>query len=178
MKESQQGGEKKRRSGKSRFLKIMAFPFAMAFVYAVLCLVSPDRAFAALKASGRVLFQIAPALCLAFVVMVLLNALVRPSHIRRFLGRRVKVKGVIFSTTAGILSMGPIYAWYPLLKDLREKGASDFHLANFLCCRAVKPALIPLMVSFFGWSFTLILGVLTILSAMLTGFIVSRWNSR
>jgi len=131
---------------------------------------------AALKASGRVLLQIGPALVVAFGVMVLLNLLVTPAHIKRFLGRGTKAKGVLLSSAAGILSMGSIYAWYPLLKDLREKGVSDFHLANFLGCRAVKIPLMPMMAAYFGWAFTLILSALMVLSAMVTGFALSAFR--
>jgi len=131
---------------------------------------------AALKASGRVLLQIGPALVVAFGVMVLLNLLVTPAHIKRFLGRGTKAKGVLLSSAAGILSMGSIYAWYPLLKDLREKGVSDFHLANFLGCRAVKSPLMPMMAAYFGWAFTLILSALMVLSAMVTGFALSAFR--
>jgi hypothetical protein len=47
--------------------------------------------------------------------------------------------------------MGPIYAWYPLLKELREKGAANSLIAIFLGNRAVKPFLLPIMISYFGW---------------------------
>jgi uncharacterized membrane protein YraQ (UPF0718 family) len=165
-------------AGGKRLARLIAFPAVMLVVYGVIALVSVENAIAALKASGRVMLQIAPALVVAFAVMVLLNLVVTPAHIRRFLGKGTKAKGTLLSSVAGILSMGSIYAWYQLLKDLREKGVSDFHLANFLGCRAVKIPLMPMMAAYFGWAFTLILSGLMVLGAMFTGLAVSSVRDR
>ena len=69
--------------------------------------------------------------------------------------------------------MGPIYAWYPLLKDLRKKGAANTFFAIFLGNRAVKPFLLPIMISYFGWIYVVILTFLTITGSVAAGFFVS-----
>ena len=76
-------------------------------------------------------------------MMIVLNLFIAPSHVSRFLGRRAGITGVLLSSVAGILSMGPVVAWLPFLAAIREKSASDFHVANFLSSRAVKPVLLP-----------------------------------
>ena len=81
------------------------------------------------------------------------------------------------SVAAGIISTGPIYAWYPLLKDLREKGAGDSSIAIFLYNRAVKPFLLPVMVTYFGWLYVVTLIILTILASVVVGFSVSIFPS-
>lgn len=164
-------GSKGARRG--RLVRRWGLTLCVVAVYLALLVAVPDSAIAALKSSARVLVQIALPLCVAFAVLFLINLLVKPRHIARYLGRRAGVKGVALSTLAGILSMGPIYAWYPLLRDLREKGASDFHLANFLSNRAVKPFLLPVMVFYFGWPFTATLSVLMVLGALVVALAVS-----
>lgn len=159
--------------GRQRPIRLVAFPMFMASVYAIIAVVSPQHAVRALKASGRILLEILPALAVAFGVMVLLNLLVRRADIKRLLGGRTKAKGTLVSSAAGILSMGSIYAWYPVLKDFREKGMSDFHLATFVGCRAVKIPLLPMMAAYFGWAFTLIVSVLMVCDAFLTAVVVS-----
>ncbi len=136
-------------------------------LYLTLNFVSPDRTVNALRASGNILKQTTLPLILAFVMLFLLNLFITPAHVSRFLGNRAGAKGILLSSAAGIVSMGPIYAWFPLLKSLREKGASNFHLANFLGCRAVKPVLLPIMVSYFGWRFSLIFILVNWLGALL-----------
>ena len=110
--------------------------------------------------------------------MVGLNLFIKPPQVKRFLGQGAGTRGVLLSSAAGILSMGPIYAWYPLLKEFREKGVSNFHLANFLGCRAVKIPLLPMMAAYFGWTFTGIVSVMMILNALITGFIVAKTGKR
>ncbi len=142
------------------------FPISMVAVYMAIYFIAPDRTVKALMASGTVLKQMAIPLLLAFLMMVVLNLFVRPALVSRFLGGRSGIKGILLSSVAGILSMGPVYAWLPFLAAIREKGASDFHLANFLSSRAVKPVLLPLMIGYFGWRFSLVLTVLNMLGAL------------
>jgi len=168
------GAESREQKGRrGRFLRRWAFLLSVAAVYAVLLLAAPGRGLTALKLSGRVLLQVAIPLSVAFALMFLINLFVKPAQVARLVGSGAGLRGVALSTAAGVLSMGPIYAWYPLLKSLREKGASVFHLANFLSNRAVKPYLLPLMVFYFGWVFALTLSVLTVLGSLLVATVVA-----
>jgi len=162
----------KKRAG-GRFFRTWGIPLCVIVVYTILIGAASDRAIIALRTSWHVLLQVILPLIIAFVMMFLLNLFLKPQHISRFLGKGAGIKGVILSTSAGILSMGTIYAWYPLLKTLQEKGASDFHLANFLSNRAIKPFLLPLMVFYFGWVFTVVLFVLSVFGGLLIACIVS-----
>ena len=74
---------------------------------------------------------------------------------------------------SGIISMGPIYAWYPLLKELRGKGATNSLIAVFLGNRAVKPFLLPVMISYFGWVYVLLLTFFTITGSVAAGYLVA-----
>lgn len=149
------------------------FPLGVVLLCLALNFVSPDRTLSALRASGNILKQTTLPLILALVMLFALNLFITPAHVARFLGSRAGTKGVLLSSAAGIFSMGPIYAWFPLLKSLREKGAADFHLANFLGCRAVKPVLVPLMVTYFGWRFSLIFILVNWLGALLVATVVA-----
>ena len=149
------------------------FPACIAGIYIVLMLVAPNRAWVGLQTAGGVLMQAALPLLLAFGMMFVLNLFLSPVHVSTFLGSGAGIRGVLFSAVAGIISMGPIFAWYPLLESLRKKGASDFHLANFLSHRAVKPVMLPMMIIYFGWRFSLIFTVFCVLSALVTATAVS-----
>lgn len=149
-------------------LRSWIFPACVGGIYLILFLIVPDRTWVGIQAAGWVLIQAALPMLLAFGMMFLLNLFVTPVHVSKFLGSGVGIRSVLFSATAGIISMGPIFAWYPFLTSLRERGTSDFHLANFLSHRAVKPALLPMMILYFGWRFSLIFTVFCILSALVT----------
>jgi uncharacterized membrane protein YraQ (UPF0718 family) len=148
------------------------FPISMGAVYLAGYFLAPDPTASALMASGVILKQMILPLLLAFVMMIGLNRFISPAHVSRFLGSRAGIAGVFFSSVAGILSMGPVYAWLPFLAAIQEKGASAFHLANFLSSRAVKPVLLPLMIGYFGWRFSLILTVLNLVGALFVAAMV------
>jgi len=112
-------------------------------------------------------------LCFVIILMFVLNLFVKPTHIVKFLGKGITIRGVVLTTLAGIISMGPIFVWYGLLKELREKGVENSLLAIFLGNRAVKPFLLPVLVSYFGWRYTVILTIFTILGALAVGFSVN-----
>jgi uncharacterized membrane protein YraQ (UPF0718 family) len=157
---------------RSRF-KPWIFPVVVVIVYLILSVISQDRTLISVQASGRVFLQVWLPLLLAFALMFLLNLFISPAHVSRYMGHGTGLKGILLSSIAGIISMGPIFAWYPLLKTLKEKGASDFHLANFLANRAVKPVLLPLMIAYFGWRFSLIFTATCMACALLTATVVS-----
>ena len=148
------------------------FSMSVIALYVVMYFIAPDRTVKALMVSGTVLKQLGLPLLLAFMMMVLLNLFINPGQISGFLGGGSGIKGILLSSVAGILSMGPIYAWLPLLSVTRDKGASDFHLANFLNSRAVKPVLLPLMISYFGWRFSLTLTILNMVGALFVAWAV------
>jgi len=149
------------------------FPIVILLIYAVLFVISPDKVGLAIKSSGNVFFGMLIPLSLVFVIMLLINLFLKPARVAKFLGKDSGIKGVALSAAAGIISTGPIYAWYPLLKDLKEKGAGDSSIAIFLYNRAVKPFLLPVMVTYFGWLYVVTLTILTILASVVIGFSVS-----
>jgi hypothetical protein len=75
------------------------------------------------------------------------------------------------------LSSGPVYLWYPLLKQLKEKWLSQWHIATFIYARAIKIPLIPMMIVFFGLKYTIIFNlVLFVLALIIWVLIDFLWN--
>ena len=154
---------------KNPTVRMLLFPAMVLVAYGILFAIMPDKASIGLKSSGNIILNMLVPLSLVFILMLVLNLFLKPAQIVKFFGREAGVKGVILATAAGIISAGPIYAWYPLLKDLREKGAANSFLAIFLGNRAVKPFLLPIMISYFGWIYVLLLAVLPMMSSMVVG---------
>ena len=149
------------------------FPVVILAVYGLLFVVMPDKASLALKSSGNIFLNMLIPLCLVFVLMIFLNLFLKPAQIARLLGKGAGIKGILLPAAAGIISTGPIYVWYPLLRDLREKGAGNSPIAIFLYDRAVKPFLLPVMVAYFGWIYVVILTILTVLGSIAIGYSLS-----
>ncbi|MFC1886419.1 hypothetical protein ACFLZM_05120 [Thermodesulfobacteriota bacterium] len=161
-----------RKTSKKSPARMLLFPASVIGIYGVLFAVMLDKALAALINSAHIFLHIIAPLVLVFIVMLLINLFLKPAHIARFLGAGAGIKGIVLSTAAGIVSVGPIYAWYPLLKEIREKGAGNLPIAIFMNARAVKPFLLPVMILYFGWVYTLILTSCTILGSLFAGFFV------
>ena len=153
--------------------RTIIFPVAVLVAYGILFVAMPNKASLALKSSGNIFLNMLMPLGLVFILMLLLNLFLKPTQIARFLGKGSGIKGVLLPAAAGIVSAGPIYVWYPLLKELRGKGAGNSPIVIFLYNRAVKPFLLPVMIAYFGWEYAVILTLLTILGSIPIGYCVS-----
>jgi len=158
---------------KSFFNSRALFPLATLVLYGVVTALTPEKALLALKSSMNVLLQMVIPLLLIFVLMVLVNLFLKPAKVAKFLGKGSGIKAMLLSAAAGIISAGPIYAWYPLLKDLREKGAENSLIAIFLYNRSVKPFLLPVMIAYFGWIYVAILAIMTVFASFVVGCLMN-----
>jgi len=142
--------------GKKTIIRVFIFPACVVVCYGILSVIEPHKALMALKTSANLFLTVTLPLVLVFLIMLALHLFVTPSQIIR-----------LFS------SMGPIYAWYPLLKKLREEGAGTGPIAIFLYSRAIKPFLLPVMITYFGWVYVGILTALTVFASIAIGSCMS-----
>mgnify|MGYP006291024523 CR=1 FL=1 len=113
-----------------------------------------------------------------FVVVLLIMALTNRFVTKKFIVNHLKKKGIvkwIFAVVGGILSMGPIYMWYPMLADLKKKGLTDGLIACFLYNRAIKLPLLPVAIYYFGFYFIVLLTILMVLASIAQGFMIDRF---
>ena len=150
------------------------FLLGVLAVYLVLGVIRPDLAGNAVRVLGRLMLRLVPVLILVFGIMFVTNLFGEARGIVTLLGEGSGVKGWIVAIAGGIVSSGPIYMWYPLLSDLKERGMKDSLIAAFLYNRAIKIPLLPMMVYYFGWSFTGVLSMYMILFSIINGILVQQ----
>ena len=150
------------------------FFIIMAVIYLVLFFVNSILAKEIFFQFLFFLQNIIPVFVLVFVLIFFSNLFFDSKKIVKFVGKSAGFKGWIISIVGGILSTGPIYMWYPLLSDLKEKGMRDGFIAAFLYNRAVKIPILPMMIYYFGLSFTAILTFYMILFSIINGFVVDK----
>jgi uncharacterized membrane protein YraQ (UPF0718 family) len=150
------------------------FLIAVILLYLILGLWELEIAVAALKVFLALLKRILPVLGIVFALIFLSNLLLNPKIVSRYLGKGANKRGWPVAIIAGILSMGPIYLWYPLLGELKAKGMRDALIAVFLYNRAVKIPLVPVMIYYFGLRVVIIVTVLMILFSIGNGLLVER----
>ena len=147
-------------------------------LYGITVLTDPSVARDALDKSLNVLKMITPILLLVFFLMALLNTFIKPKSIAKHLGKNSGLKGWFFALAGGILSHGSSYIWYPMLSELREHGARDGLIVAFFYARAIKLPWLPVMVSYFGIVFTLVLIFYILLGAWIQGFIADKMTAK
>ena len=150
----------------------------MLIIYAITALLDPSLARQAIMFFGQVMGNILPVLVLVFILILLSNLFMTPSRVKSWLGKSAGIKGWLFAMLGGVLASGPIYAWYILLAELGKKGMQVSLMGVFLYARAVKLPLLPLLIHYFGLTYTLVLSfyliVFSILSGMLTQWLVGN----
>jgi uncharacterized membrane protein YraQ (UPF0718 family) len=120
--------------------------------------------------------MIAPVLLVVFFLMALLNTFIDSKSISRHIGEQSGARGWIIALVGGVLSHGPAYVWYPMLSDLRKHGARDGLVVAFFYTRSIKLPWLPLMMSYFGLAFTVVLTLLVIVSAWIQGLIMNKYS--
>ncbi len=143
-------------------------------LYLVVCFVDFDLAKHAFIGFLDILQKIIPVFILVFIFMFLSNLFLDSKKIARLVGESAGIKGWFISIAGGILSSGPIYMWYPLLSELKEKGMKNSFIAAFLYNRAIKIPLLPIMIYYFGLPFTIILTFYMILFSIINGIVVDK----
>ena len=118
--------------------------------------------------------KIALIFILVFILIFFSNFFLNPKKISKLVGESAGIKGWIVSIFGGIISTGPIYMWYPLLSDLKDKGMKYSLITAFLYNRAIKVPIIPMMIYYFGFNFTIILTFYMILFSIINGVLVEK----
>ena len=150
------------------------FLLVVMCLYALVFLVNTELALNALAFATRLLYRMLPVLLLVFALIFVSNLLVKPGWIRANVGRDSGLRGWAVAVVGGILSVGPIYVWYALLRDLKTKGMRTALIAVFLYNRGIKLPLLPLMIHYFGVAYTLVLATYMTLFSLLSGILVEK----
>jgi hypothetical protein len=139
-------------------------------------LVEPDLARQALASFVAMLREVAPVLVLVlvFVLMFLAERFLTTGRTRAWLGQGSGLRGWLLAVAAGVISTGPVYTWYALLAELREKGMRTALVAVVLYARAIKLPLLPLLAHYFGLRYMLVLSLLIAAFSILNGLLMER----
>jgi len=151
------------------------FLLSVAILYIAIAFFDPQTILSSLEFSFLIIKNIVPVFILVFVLMVIVNYYVTPQKLVKYLGKKRKW---LFAILGGIISTGPIYMWYAMLRELKEKGVGYGFIATFLYNRAIKPPLIPVIIYYFGLKFTIVLTGVMIIFSVLQGMIIEKLEMR
>lgn len=143
-------------------------------IYAIVALFSTDLLVKSLASFWQIIKKVFWVFLLVFALLVGINYLVKPKMIVKHLGRKAGAKGWLIALVSGIISTGPIYLWYPLLNEMQKHKVRNGYIATFIYNRAIKPALLPLFIFYFGIAYTVVLTVVMLFASILQGYVVEK----
>jgi len=146
----------------------------VAGLYLVTFILSSGTGMRALASAWEIVKMIAPILLVVFFLMALLRNLFSTDYITTHLGKESGLKGWLIALGGGILSHGPAYVWYPMLSQMRKQGVKEGLIVAFFYARSIKVPWLPLMASYFGLCFTVLLSLFVLFAAWLQGMIAER----
>ena len=153
------------------------FLVLVLITYGLFGLLDPVAMSRALSFSRHIMVQMFPILGLVFLLLFVANLVLKPKWIKRYLGSGSGLKGWIAATLGGMLSLGPIYPWYAMLSELRQKGMRNALIASFLYSRAVKLPLLPLMIHYFGLAYMFILCFYLVVFSIVSGIVIEKLSA-
>lgn len=150
----------------------MKFLLAVLLIYIIVGVLDFSIAQTAIVNFFFMFIKIVPILLVVFMIMILVNIYFTKKRIGKYLGAESGIKGWIYATISGILVSGPPYILFPLLGELKKQGMRNSLLAVFLYNRNVKIPFLPVMIYYFGFSFTIILSLYIVIFSILNGKII------
>lgn len=164
-----QNGKKDKKQAKP--VKSTIFFISMLGLYSILYLISPEKMMSAIQYVAAIVWDILPILVLVYLFMFGMSFL-NEKKLKKNIERAPSLVKYILMSLLGTLSHGPIYAWYPFLNDLHDKGISKGNVAAFLYARGIKLTLLPMLVAFFDLKYAVVLTSVTFSFAIIQGFMM------
>lgn len=158
--------------------KGIKFLFFVIIIHIVIFLFDGENSSLSLTKSYEVLLKLLPIFVMIIFITTMINYLLKPKSIMKHFGKDSGIKGWIYATLGGIISHGPMYMWYPMIKELRENGLKDGLLATFMYTRSIKIPFIPIMVDYFGVVFTVVLFIYILIGGVLQGIFIEALSKK
>ncbi|MBN1896202.1 MAG: hypothetical protein JW789_00555 [Candidatus Aenigmarchaeota archaeon] len=151
--------------------KSVYFLISVVALYFLTAVFRWDAVVQSLVFSYNIALNVIPVFAAIFLIMAGFNYFISPQSVKKHIGRSSGIRRWVFAVAGGIISTGPIYMWYPMLKDLKKHGVSYGFIAAFLYNRAVKIPLLPLIIVYFGLKYTIVLTAVMIAASLAQGII-------
>jgi len=157
--------------------KKISFPFIflllICILYFILSFFNNDLIVNALINTGKMTLKIIPILIFVFIFSIFINLYLKNDTIKKHLGENSGIKGLLYAIIGGILISGPPYILYPMLNKLKKSGVKNSLIAVFLYNRNIKIPYIPVMIFYFGLSYTIIISIYILIFSILNGFLIN-----
>ncbi len=146
--------------------------------YFVVFLTNKKAFVAIFETFTHIIRQIAPVLFLVFLLMFLIHYFVSNELLKKHFGEGSGIKAWIIAIVSGILSIGPVYMWYPMMHDLQKSGVKNRYIVAFLYNRGIKLQWLPMLVLYYSLRFAVILLLVMLVVSIPQGIIVEKLTNK
>ncbi|MGQ9546354.1 MAG: permease [Dehalococcoidia bacterium] len=151
-------------------------------IWGTVSLISPGKGLLVGEVAYGAFMKAIEIIIAVFIIIGLIQAWVGQQTLSRLLGKEAGWKGLALASTVPIFIGGSLFTIFPLLKTLRDKGASIACVMAFVAAWAGKAPLLPLEIEFLGWKFAVLRICLIIPFAVVLGllgeFILQNWQEK
>ncbi|MBN2260566.1 MAG: hypothetical protein JW702_08470 [Clostridiales bacterium] len=118
-----------------------------------------------------IFIEIIPILGLIYIFMVIFN-FIPEKKLRAYMQKTSGFYQYLILSLLGMISHGPIYAWYPILSDLKTRGLTYGSIGAYLFSKGIKLTLIPLMIYYFGAKLTVLFSATLFSLSFIQAFLI------
>lgn len=122
----------------------------------------------------QTLVGLLPILIFVFGIIFVVDLFLSPEKIKKHLGHDSGWKGWLYAVLGSVFIVSPPYVIFPLLGEFKDRGMKYSLMAVFLGNRNVQPAFLPVMVYYFGLTFTVVISIYILAFSILTGVIMGK----
>jgi uncharacterized membrane protein YraQ (UPF0718 family) len=144
----------------------------------VLTIISPEEVLHAFGQNTAIILRILLLSIVAVLISIGIHHLMPPDFAQKHLQGN-KFRYLLFAGVLGILTPGPVYAIYPVVFALKQKGVQNPILVSYITGQTIiGPARIPFEVGLFGLHFFAYRLFLAVVIAPLAGMLYilfSKW---
>ncbi len=153
-------------------IKLLAI---VSLIYVILFVIDHENSLIGLDNFINIIIKLLPIFLFIIILTTLINYFLQPKKMMKHFGKDSGKKGIFYMLLGGILSHGPMYAWYGMLENMRKYGVKDGLIVVFLYARAIKLPLLPFMIEIFGIVFTIVINIYIVIFAILQGKIMNKY---
>jgi len=156
---------------KQTIKEALIYILATLIIWGVISFISPTKGVLVGKVAYETFLKVLAIIVAVFIIIGLIQVWVGPQRISKLLGKEAGWKGLVLASTIPIFIGGSLFTIFPLLRTLRDKGASIACVMAFIAAWSGKAPLLPLEIEFLGWKFAVLRFCLIIPFAVTMGLV-------
>ncbi|MBW1698610.1 MAG: permease [Deltaproteobacteria bacterium] len=160
----------------------LKYVLVAAAVWGIIGMVSPAKCMLVGEVAYGAFTKAIDIIIAVFLMIGLIQVWVSPQKLSNLLGKEAGWKALAFASTVPLFIGSSLFTIFPLLKTLRDKGASIAAVTAFIAAWGGKAPLLPLEIEFLGWKFAVLRICLIVPFAVCIGllsqWILEKWGYR